>query len=145
MYQKLQCYVSHSFLVWITMLYFLQCSSWLVDIHIEEILELRQVFWRRWKRYMDVKVLKDWDRKLGSKITKFIFFQFFHNKSLWFCFKSEWQFFWGFFWGILPFCKSKIGDVRIFAYFFFHFDLDHFRNILRPNCQPHWPQWGLKI
>ena len=56
---------------------------------------------------------------MGSKITKLIFFQFFHNKSLWFCFKSEWQFFWGFFWGILPFCKSKIGDVRIFAYFFF--------------------------
>ena len=55
----------------------------------------------------------------GAKIAKSIFFQFFHNKSLLFCFKYEWRFSWGFFWGILRFCKSKIGNSRIFASFFF--------------------------
>ena len=55
----------------------------------------------------------------GAKIAKSIFFQFFHNKSLLFCFKSEWRFSWGFFWGILRFCKSKISDFRIFASDFF--------------------------
>ena len=54
-----------------------------------------------------------------TKIAKSTFFQFFHNKSLLFCFKSEWRFSWGFFWGILCFCESKIGDFTNFAYFFF--------------------------
>ena len=76
----------------------------------------------------------------GAKIAKSTFFQFFHNKSLLFCFKSEWRFSWGFFWGILRFCKSKIGDFRIFASDFFHFDLGHFRYLLRPNYEPQRPQ-----
>ena len=57
----------------------------------------------------------------GAKIAKSPFFQFFHNKSLLFCFKYEWRFSWGFFWGILHFCKSNIGDSRIFASIFFSF------------------------
>ena len=57
----------------------------------------------------------------GAKIAKSIFFQFFLNKSLLFCSKYEWRFSWGFFWGILHFCKSKIGDFRIFASDFFLF------------------------
>ena len=81
----------------------------------------------------------------GAKIAKSTFFQSFHNKSLLFCFKSEWRFSWGFFWGILRFCKSKIGDFRIFASDFFHFDLGHFRYLLRPNYEPQRPQWGLKF
>ena len=63
---------------------------------------------------------------LGPKITKhtYIFFNFF---------KYECRFLWGFFWGILHFCKIEIGDFRIFVlrfFFFFHFDLGHFRNLL---------------
>jgi hypothetical protein len=81
----------------------------------------------------------------GAKIAKSIFFQFFHNKGLLFCFKYESQFSWGFFWGILRFCKSKIGDFRIFAWDFFHFDLDLFWNILRPNYEPYWPQCTVAV
>ena len=43
------------------------------------------------------------------------------------------------------FCKSKIGDSRIFASDFFHFDLSHFRYLLRPKYEPQRPQWGLKF
>ena len=82
---------------------------------------------------------------LERKSRNRLFFQFFYNKSLLFCFKSEWRFSWGFFWGILRFCKSKIGDFRIFASDFFHFDLGHFRYLLRPNYEPQRPQWGLKF
>ena len=64
---------------------------------------------------------------LERKSRNRLFFQFFYNKSLLFCFKSEWRFSWGFFWCILHFCKSKIDDFRIFAWDFFHFDLGHFR------------------
>ena len=40
---------------------------------------------------------------------------------------------------------SKIGDSRIFASDFFHFDLSHFRYLLRPKYEPQQPQWGLKF
>ena len=92
--------------------------------------------------------LAETDEKLQffcSEKHKIDFFQFFCNKSLLFCFKSQSQFSWGFFWCILHFCKSKIGDSRIFASDFFHFDLGHFRDLLRPKYGPQWPQWGLKF
>ena len=41
---------------------------------------------------------------------------------------------------VLHFCKSKIDDFRISASDFFHFDLGHFRYLLRPNYEPQRPQ-----
>ena len=82
---------------------------------------------------------------LEWKSWNWFFFQFFNSKSLLFWFKYEWQFSWGFFWGILRFCKSKIGDSKIFASDFFHFNLGHFGYLLRPKYEPQQPQWGLKF
>ena len=57
---------------------------------------------------------------------------------------------WGFYWGILHFSKSKITNFRIFTKDFFHFELGHFWNLLRPNYEPQQPHmkyelgWKLK-
>ena len=48
---------------------------------------------------------------LGAKIAKSTFFQFFHNKSFLFCFKSEWRFSWGF---IAPIPPSLVHSTDLF-------------------------------
>ena len=41
--------------------------------------------------------------------------------------------------------RQKLMILRFSPKIFFHFDLGHFRNLLRPNYDLQWPHWGLKF
>ena len=74
---------------------------------------------------------------LGAEIMESTFFSTFSmQKSL--ILLQIWMTIWGFFWG-WRFCNSKIGNFRIFNYFFFSFWPG---SLLKPpNYEPQWPQW----